>query len=70
MKLCKYTLFSLAGGFYVFAVWAFLGFSYPSDFVPLALNDVSKVLSFVTAMTLFLGAKTKPDGLSSLAIKS
>jgi hypothetical protein len=69
-KLSKYTLFSLAGVFYVFAVWALLGFSYPSDFVPLALNDVSKVLSFVTAITLFLGAKTKPDGLSSLATKS
>jgi hypothetical protein len=69
-KLSKYTLFSLAGVFYVFAVWAFLGFSYPSDFVPLALNDVSKVLSFVTAITLFLGAKTKPDSLGSLATKS
>jgi len=66
-KLSKYTLFSLAGVFYVFAVWALLGFSYPSNFVPLALNDVSKVLSFVTAITLFLGAKTRPDGLSSLA---
>jgi hypothetical protein len=69
-KLSKYTLFSLAGVFYVFAVWALLGFSYPSNFVPLALNDVSKVLSFITAITLFLGAKTKPDGLSSLATKS
>jgi len=70
MKLCKYTLFSLAGVFYVFALWALFGFSYPSNFMPLALNDVSKVLSFVTAITLFLGAKTKPEGLSSLATKS
>jgi hypothetical protein len=53
-KLSKYTLFSLASVFYVFALWAFLGFSYPSNFTPLALNDVSKVLSFVTAITLFL----------------
>jgi hypothetical protein len=57
--LSKYTLFSLAGVFYVFALWALLGFSYPSSFIPLALNDASKILSFVTAITLFLGAKTK-----------
>jgi hypothetical protein len=53
-KLSKYTLFSLGAMFCVFALWALLGFSYPSSFMPLALNDVSKVLSFVTAVTLFL----------------
>jgi hypothetical protein len=53
-KLSKYTLFSLAAMFCVFALWALLGFSYPSSFVPLAFNDVSKVLSFVAAVTLFL----------------
>ncbi len=53
-KLSKYTLFSLAGMFYVFTIWALLGFPYPSDLTPLALNDVSKVLSFITAITLFL----------------
>jgi hypothetical protein len=30
-KLSKYTMFSLAGMFLVFAGWAFFGFSYPSD---------------------------------------
>jgi len=53
-KPSKYTLFSLASMFYVFAVWAFLGFSYPSNLLSIALNDVSKVLSFVTAITLFV----------------
>ena len=53
-KLSRYTLFSLAGMLLVFAIWALNGFSYPSSLVPLALNDTSKVLSFVTAITLFL----------------
>jgi hypothetical protein len=56
-KLSKYTLFSLAGIFFVFAVWALFGFSYPSDLIPFALNGVSKVLSFATAITLFLRTK-------------
>jgi hypothetical protein len=55
-KLSKYTLFALAGLFSVFAVWAAFGFSYPSPTHPLetALNDISKVMSFITAITLFI----------------
>jgi hypothetical protein len=59
MKLSRYTLFSLAGMFLVFAVWTLVGFSYPSSPVPIALNAISKVLSFVAAITLFL-----PEGRS------
>jgi hypothetical protein len=54
-RLSRYTLFSLAGFFVVFAVWAAFGFSYPSDPLNTAFNDISKVLSFVTAITFFLG---------------
>jgi len=54
-RLSRYTLFSLAGLFVVFAVWAALGFSYPSNPLDTAFNDISKVLSFVTAITFFLG---------------
>jgi hypothetical protein len=53
-KLSRYTMFSLAGMFFLFAVWAFFGFSYPSDPASITLNGISKVLSFVTAITLFL----------------
>jgi hypothetical protein len=53
-KLSKYTMFSLAGMFFVFSVWAVFGFAYPSDLITITFNDVSKVLSFVTAITLFL----------------
>jgi hypothetical protein len=59
-KLSKYTLFSLAGVFFVFAVWAVFGFSYPSDPISFVLNGVSKILSFVTAITLFL-RRNDPD---------
>jgi len=55
-KLSKYTLFSLAGMFFVFAVWAFFGFSYPSDPISVTLNGISKILSFIAAITLFLKA--------------
>ena len=54
-RLSKYTMFSLAGMFLVFAAWASIGFPYPSDPIPTLLNDVGKVLSFVVAITLFLG---------------
>jgi hypothetical protein len=53
-KLSRYTLFSLAAMFFVFAIWALFGFSYPSYPIPIALNAVSKILSFVAAVTLFL----------------
>jgi hypothetical protein len=38
----------------VFAVWALSGFGYPSAPLPITLNVVSKILAFVTALTLFL----------------
>ena len=59
-RLSRCTLFSLAGFFFVFAVWAAFGFSYPSPTHPLetALNDIPKVLSFVTAITFFLSDRT------------
>jgi hypothetical protein len=37
----------------VFAVWALAGFGYPSAPVPIALNVTSKILAFVTALSLF-----------------
>jgi len=54
MKITRYSLFSLAAMFLIFAVWALLGFSYPSNPLSIAFNGVSKVVSFVTAITLFL----------------
>jgi hypothetical protein len=37
----------------VFAVWALGGFGYPNTPFAIAMNDVSKILAFVTALSLF-----------------
>ena len=39
--------------FDLFAVWALAGFGYPSVPIPVAMNVVSKILAFVTALSLF-----------------
>jgi hypothetical protein len=54
MKLSRYTLFLLAGMFLIFAVWALFGFAYPAAPIPIALNVISKILAFATAISLFL----------------
>jgi hypothetical protein len=53
MRVTAYSAFALAGMFLVFAVWAAIGFTFPAEPVPLALNVVSKILCFVTAVMLF-----------------
>jgi hypothetical protein len=53
-RISRYTLFTLAAVFLVFSIWALFGFSYPSSPIPFTLNAASKVLCFITAITLFL----------------
>ncbi len=57
MKVTRQTLFSLAGMFFVFAIWGFLSFSFAYSTEFLVLNVVSKALAFVTVVTLFLPQK-------------
>ena len=45
----------------VFAVWALSGFGHPSAPLPTTLNIVSKILAFVTALTLFLPQRPTPE---------
>ncbi|HEY5005614.1 MAG TPA: hypothetical protein VII61_20800 [Ktedonobacteraceae bacterium] len=59
MKLTRYTFFLLAGMFLLFAVWALFGFAYPSTPIPIALNMLSKVVAFATAVSLFFAHKEK-----------
>lgn len=54
VKLSRITLFCFASVLVVFAVWALFGFAYPSAPAPIALNVLSKLLAFVTALSLFL----------------
>jgi hypothetical protein len=44
----------------VFAVWALAGFGYPSAPLPIALNIASKILAFITVLTLFLPQRPAP----------
>ncbi|HUI87124.1 MAG TPA: hypothetical protein VLX61_00235 [Anaerolineales bacterium] len=53
-KVSKYTLYALAGMFFVFAIWGFLSFSFAYTPEFLVLNVVAKALAFVTVVTLFL----------------
>ena len=54
VKLSRATLFLLASMFVIFAVWAVFGFAYPATPLPCALNVISKMLAFATAVSLFL----------------
>jgi hypothetical protein len=59
VRLCKATFWSFALMLAVFAVWALAGFGYPSAPVPITLNAVSKILAFVTLLTLFLPVRNQ-----------
>ncbi len=61
VRLTRATFFSFALMLGVFAVWALSGFGYPSAPLPTALNMVSKVLAFVTVLTLFLPQRPAPE---------
>jgi hypothetical protein len=53
----RYIQYKQYGVFLVFAIWAAFGFAYPGTPIPIALNAISKVLCFVTAITMFLPLK-------------
>ena len=54
VKLSRTTFFCLALMLLVFAVWALAGFGYPSAPVAFAMNVVSKIIAFITALSLFV----------------
>ena len=54
MRVSRLTLFLLAGMFFIFAVWAVFGFTYPSVPISYACNVTSKILAFAVAVSLFL----------------
>jgi len=56
-KVTKYTLYSLAGMFFVFAIWGFLSFSFAYTIGFLILNVAAKALAFVIVVTVFLPEK-------------
>jgi hypothetical protein len=54
MRVTAYAAYAVAGMFAVFAIWAAFGFAFPTEPLPLALNVISKILSFVAAIMLFV----------------
>jgi len=60
VRLTRATFVAFALMLGVFAVWALAGFGYPSAPLPFALNVASKILAFVTALTLFLPQRPAP----------
>lgn len=55
VRVSRSTLGALAAMFIVFSLWAALfGFAYPGTAGPLAMNVVSKIIAFVTTLTLFI----------------
>ena len=54
MRVTAYACYAAAGMFAVFALWAALGFAFPAEPLPLALNVAAKILCFVAAAMLFV----------------
>jgi hypothetical protein len=53
----KYTLYCLAGMFFVLAIWGFLSFSFAYTTEFLIFNVAAKAMAFGTVVTLFLPAR-------------
>jgi hypothetical protein len=69
-RVTRATFFCFALMLGVFAIWALAGFSYPSAPLPTALNMISKVLAFVTALTLFLPQPASPPPALDSAVSA
>jgi hypothetical protein len=67
VKLSRATFFSFALMLTVFAVWSLAGFAYPSTPFPIAMNVLSKILAFVTALSLFLPQRARASTSATAA---
>jgi hypothetical protein len=63
MRVTAGACYAAAGMLLVFAVWAAIGFAFPAEPLPLALNVISKILCFVAAIMLFVW-RTSDDEVS------
>jgi hypothetical protein len=54
VRVRKSTFFCFALMIGVFGIWALYGFGYPNAALPITMNVISKILAFITALTLFL----------------
>jgi hypothetical protein len=54
VRVSRATFWCFAAMLAVFAVWGLIGFGYPSSPAPFALNVASKILAFLTVLSMFL----------------
>jgi hypothetical protein len=54
VRVSRATVWCFAAMLAVFAGWSLIGFGYPSSPAPFALNVASKILAFLTALSMFL----------------
>jgi hypothetical protein len=59
-RVTRATFWCFAAMLAVFAVWSLVGFAYPSAPLPFLLNVVSKILAFLTALSIFMPVRTQP----------
>jgi hypothetical protein len=59
VHLRKATCLCVASMLLVFAIWALLGFGYPSAPAPIALNVLSKILALAAAASLFFPPRAR-----------
>jgi len=59
VRVRKSTFFCFALMIGVFGIWALSGFGYPQSALPITMNVVSKILAFITALTLFLPGRLR-----------
>jgi ABC-2 type transport system ATP-binding protein len=67
VRLTRATFFAFALMVGIFGIWALSGFGYPSTPLPTTLNIVSKILAFITVLTLFLPHRPVPDSKEQAA---
>lgn len=60
VRVSRATLWCFAGMLALFAGWSLIGFGYPSAPAPFALNVASKILAFLTALSMFLPDRSQP----------
>jgi hypothetical protein len=58
-RLTRATFWCFAAMLAVFAVWSLIGFAYPSSPAPFALNVASKIMAFLTALSIFIPDRTQ-----------
>lgn len=70
VRLTRPSLLCFALMLLVFAAWALTGFGFPDSVSPYAFNAVSKIIAFVTALTLFIPSPKPSPALEPTALET